>query len=220
MVDRPRGGRAGSRPRRTGSRTARRPCRRPVWPCRAGSGCPGPGALAGVNAAGDRQVIGAQALDGIGMELDIGVDPEGFFEAGGQGIGGHLVAALVDGRIAAHPPHLVAAALEFDQPSLAGGRNVGGKRHENDATARIHHLRRGGLRSRHSILFAIKIQVPYLAKYANSRIAPRGHRAGKRGIIGCRTTNSVVLCYVMFPCEFAFHQLAVKVRPCCPIDSG
>ena len=49
-----------------------------------------------------------------------------------------LVAALVDGRIAANPPHLVAPALEFDQPPLAPRRNVRGKRHENHARAGVH----------------------------------------------------------------------------------
>ncbi len=66
------------------------------------------------------------------MEVNIGVDPEGFFEAGRQGVGGHLVAALVDVRIAAHPRHLVAAALEFNEALLAGRRNVRRKRHEHD----------------------------------------------------------------------------------------
>ena len=75
------------------------------------------------------------------MELDVGVDPEGLFEAGRQGVAGQLVAALVDGRIAAHPPKLVAAALEFNETLLAGRRDVRGERHEDDARTSPHRLR-------------------------------------------------------------------------------
>ena len=109
-------------------------------PGRAGQGLAGQGAraLAGVNAAADRQAVGPQALDGVGMELDVGVDPEGFFVAVGQGVGDDLAAADVDLGIAAHPPHGIAAALEFDQALFASRRHVRGEGHQNHAPPRVH----------------------------------------------------------------------------------
>ena len=108
-------------------------------PRRARQGLRGdrPRAFAGVDAAGDRQAVGAESIDRIGLELDVGIDPEGLLEAGGQRLGGHFAAADVDGRIPADPPDLVAAALEFDQPLLARGHDVRGKGNEDDAAAAV-----------------------------------------------------------------------------------
>ncbi len=56
---------------------------------RAGQGLAGqgPDAFAGVQAAADRQAVGPQPLDGVGMELDVGVASL-LFQAGPEGVGG------------------------------------------------------------------------------------------------------------------------------------
>ncbi len=133
---------------------------------RAGEGLAAdcPRALAGDDAAGDRQAVGADAVDGVWLELDVRIDPESLLKslslrergrgrgrvslrerrgtraAGrgeGQGLGGQLATGQVDGRRAAHPPDLVAASLKLDQPLLASGRDVRCERNEDSAAARV-----------------------------------------------------------------------------------
>ena len=78
--------------------------------------------------------MGADAIDRLGREANVRIDPAGLLETGGQGLGGHFAAAHVDGRISARAPDFVAAALEFDQPLLARRRDVRREGNEDDAT--------------------------------------------------------------------------------------
>ena len=71
------------------------------------------------------------------MKVHVGVDPEGFLEAGGQHVGGDLVAPQVDVGVSADAIDRIAAALQFVQRPLALRRDVGGETDEDDATARV-----------------------------------------------------------------------------------
>ncbi len=77
------------------------------------------------------------------MERRVGVDPHRLLVTVKQGVGAHLISALVDGRISADSPHLVAAALQLPQRALAARQNVAGERHQDHAAAGIHRVLRG-----------------------------------------------------------------------------
>ncbi len=98
----------------------------------------GTGIFSGVNATHDRKVVGAEAVDGIGMEIDIGIDPERFLEACGKGIGSHLVAAEVNVRVSADSLHAIAPPLKSMERHFALRCDVGCEGDEDDATSRIH----------------------------------------------------------------------------------
>jgi len=86
----------------------------------------GPLALLRVDAADHRQAPAAEDFHRIGLEADVRVDPHGFLKPLGHGIGGQLVAALVDGRESNDAADDVTAALEGLEPVLAHLHDVAG----------------------------------------------------------------------------------------------
>ena len=74
-----------------------------------------------------------QLVHRVGVELDVRIDPHRLVEAVDQGVGGHLVAALIDGCVAAHAPHRIAAPLQLLQGALTAGVDEARERDENHA---------------------------------------------------------------------------------------
>ena len=72
------------------------------------------------------------------VEGDVRVDPHQLGEAVAERVGGDLVAALVDGRIAADPADRVPLPLQRPERVVAGRLDVAPDWHEDDAACRVH----------------------------------------------------------------------------------
>lgn len=70
----------------------------------------------------------------------IGIDPHEFVETLSDGIGGHLAASGIDGRVAAHAADSVASPFEFAQTVFAAGIDGPADRHEDDTTSGWGHV--------------------------------------------------------------------------------
>jgi hypothetical protein len=106
------------------------PVQRRQWAGKEGGELPRPHLR--VQAADERLAVGAEVLNVVGVEHDIGIDPDQFVEAVGEGVGGHLVAGGIDGRVAADAADCASAALQFVQGVVAGRLKVRVQRHEED----------------------------------------------------------------------------------------
>ena len=84
-----------------------------------------------------------QPVDGIGMEVHVGIDPHCLLIAVDQGVGRHLVPALVDGRVAANPPHVVASPLQFLQSPFARRNDRETERNEDHTSPGVHRAAAG-----------------------------------------------------------------------------
>ena len=89
--------------------------------------------LLGIQAAHERQIVLANAVDVGWIEGDVAVDPHQLGEAVGQRIGGHVRAALIDGRVTVHAAHVIAGGFELAEAVVALTIDVRLYRHEDDA---------------------------------------------------------------------------------------
>src|SRR5665213_914321 len=93
--------------------------------------------LLGVDATTDGKAVRPYLIHTVGVELYIRVDPHRLIKPVDQGVGGHLVAALVDGGEAAHASHRVAAPLQFLQGPFTAGMDETGKWDKHHAFAAV-----------------------------------------------------------------------------------
>ena len=81
--------------------------------------------------------MGAEAGDVGGVEDDVRIHPHEFFEPVGEGVGGHLAAGGVDGRVAGDAADGVAEALERAQGVVAARFDGPAGGHEYDAAGGV-----------------------------------------------------------------------------------
>src|SRR3990167_1421815 len=86
-----------------------------------------------IDSAHNREPVRPQAIHRVGVEADVRVDPHGLLEAVPQGVRGHLISSLIDGRIAADPADAVTAPFKLLETGLASRLDVAGDRNEHDA---------------------------------------------------------------------------------------
>lgn len=96
------------------------------------------GALLGVEAAGERAVVGAEARHVGGVERDVRVDPEELVEPVGEGVGRELAPLEIDARARGSAADDVALLFEAPERALALDLDVPAVGHEHDAAGRIH----------------------------------------------------------------------------------
>jgi hypothetical protein len=89
----------------------------------------------GIKPKDDRQLVATEFLHTLGVEFNIGVNPHRLLEAVEQGIRGQLIAALINGREAADPAHLVSAFLQLAQTRFALGKDGAREGHQDHAAS-------------------------------------------------------------------------------------
>ena len=89
-----------------------------------------------VDRADERRVVRPEAIDIIGREADVRVDPHLFVEACGMRFARELATAEIDRGVTLPTPHRDPTSLEVEKAALALGLDVGRERNDGDAAGR------------------------------------------------------------------------------------